>query len=331
MNNAVALPNGDSTLRLATHANLTVLNDLAHNQKCEEAMPQPSDAALLDAVREGDADEVRALLEAGADANLRDAEGWTVLMLVTVKGHLEAARELLNAGADVDTKNEKGWTALRFAVSMDDTEALRLLLDAGANVNEPDAEGDTALMQATREKSTESLDLLLAYGADVNVRNSSGETALEIAARYGYHEVILKLKEAGADGWDGSQAAAEELFSEDELLNLMEKIEGIAPVVPAPDKSAEQSLVSISPVPGVLERLAAALEALRSSAKTVAPVSVADIAHKLTLSLPEAAALSGLSRTHLRKAMKAGNLEARKLGQGWRIKRAELEAYVSKL
>ena len=275
---------------------------------------------------------MKALLAAGADANVRDGEGWTALMLVTVKGHLDVARELLNAGADVQAKNQKGWTALRFAVSMDDAEALRLLLEAGAEVDEQDAEGDTALMQAAREKSMESLKMLLARGADVNVRNRSGETALKIAARHGYHEIIRTLKEAGAADVDGHNAEIEGLFSEGELQQLMEKIEGLTPVADPADSCGEQALVPAAPAPSVLERLATALEALRPGAQALAPkVSIADAAHKLMLSLSEAAALTGLSRNHLRQVIKGGDLKSRKIGRGWRIKRADLEAYVKKL
>jgi len=332
MNNTANGQNGTSNLRLATNTNLTGLTQ--HGGQGHAGSGPHAGASLLDAIRAGDPDEVKALLAAGADANVRDGEGWTALMLVTVKGHLDVARELLSAGADVHAKNQKGWTALRFAVSMDDAEALRLLLEVGADVNERDAEGDTALMQAAREKSTESLRLLLAHGADVNIRNRSSETALKIATRHGYQEIVRSLKEAGAGGADGPSAEADGvgLFSEGELQQLMEKIEGLAPVAAPADTSAEQALVPVAPAPGVLERLAAALEALRPGAQAAPrPVSIADAAHKLTLSLPESAALSGLSRNHLRQAIKEGNLKSRKIGRGWRVKRADLEAYVRKL
>jgi excisionase family DNA binding protein len=337
MSNTTAGQNGTSNLRLATATNLAEITQHGNGQGRAGAQ---AGAALLEASREGDPDEVRALLAAGADPNVRDGEGWTALMLVTVKGHLDVARELLAAGADPHAQNHKGWTALRFAVSMDDAEALRLLLEAGADVNERDAAGATALMQAAREKSAESLRLLLAHGADVNVRDHSGETALMVAARYGYHEIVRALREAGADGAEDFKAEAQGLFSDNELQQLMEKVEGLSPVaglagVPAEataDGSVEQALAPVAATPGALERLAIALEALRSQQPAAAPrVSIADAAHKLTLSLPEAAALSGLPLKHLREAIKGGGLASRKMGRGWRIKRADLEAYVRKL
>ncbi len=68
-------------------------------------------------------------------------------------------------------------------------------------------------------------------------------------------------------------------------------------------------------------------------ARAVVPqaVSVTDLAHKLTLSLIEAAQLSGLSRGHLRTAIEAKKLKARIIGRGWRVKRDDLESYVKKL
>jgi excisionase family DNA binding protein len=63
-----------------------------------------------------------------------------------------------------------------------------------------------------------------------------------------------------------------------------------------------------------------------------APASVAvPVADKLTLSLVEAAQLSGLSRGHLREAIEAKKLKARIIGRGWRVKRDDLDLYVRKL
>ncbi len=72
-------------------------------------------------------------------------------------------------------------------------------------------------------------------------------------------------------------------------------------------------------------RFLAALEALAPR------TSLADLSHKLLLSLPEAAQLSGLSRDHLRDAIKAGKLKAKVIGRGWKMGRAELEGYTAKL
>jgi len=60
-------------------------------------------------------------------------------------------------------------------------------------------------------------------------------------------------------------------------------------------------------------------------------VSQVPIQDKLSLTLAEAAKLSGYSRDYLRRAIKAGKLKAAIRGRGWNIKREDLEAWVKKL
>ncbi len=60
-------------------------------------------------------------------------------------------------------------------------------------------------------------------------------------------------------------------------------------------------------------------------------VSVADLAHKLMLSIDEAAALAGVSANHIYVAIRAGKLKAKIVGRGWRVKRPELDSYIKKL
>lgn len=58
--------------------------------------------------------------------------------------------------------------------------------------------------------------------------------------------------------------------------------------------------------------------------------SAVSIESKLILSVAEASALSGVSRNELLEAIHTGKLKARKR-RGWRIKRADLDAYVKML
>ena len=65
-------------------------------------------------------------------------------------------------------------------------------------------------------------------------------------------------------------------------------------------------------------------------AEAVTAKPALSVAEKLTLSLMEAAQLSGLSRRILRQAIEEKKLKARIIGRGWRISRATLDAYVAK-
>ena len=78
-----------------------------------------------------------------------------------------------------------------------------------------------------------------------------------------------------------------------------------------------------------LNHLADVLKAIREE-QEVDRLTV-PIHHKLTLSLAEASALSGISRQRLRAAIKDGTLEAHHIGKGYRVKRTDLEDYVDSL
>lgn len=89
--------------------------------------------------------------------------------------------------------------------------------------------------------------------------------------------------------------------------------------------SGATQAMSLVATNGAASGAAALIEAF---AQMSAPVRVSE---KFTLSLVEAAQLSGLSRGHLRLAIEEKKLKARIIGRGWRVKREDLEAYIKKL
>ena len=95
--------------------------------------------ALLDAARQGDAAPVRAFLDRGAPANLRDGAGNSPLMLAAYHGHAALVSELAARGADVDLLNDRGQSPLAGAAFKGFTEVAEALLEAGADpdIGEP--------------------------------------------------------------------------------------------------------------------------------------------------------------------------------------------------
>lgn len=88
---------------------------------------------------------------------------------------------------------------------------------------------------------------------------------------------------------------------------------------------ASRSLTNITGLiaPIIAESVTAAIAAQQEP--------LADISHKLTLSLAEAARIAGLSKSFLTDAIHTGKLKAAKRGRGWNIKQADLESYIKKL
>lgn len=124
-------------------------------------------SALHRAIAEERHDDVRLLLEQGADADHMDeADPWTPLMLAARMGDLDSMRLLLGRGADPNRQDlRNGWTPLLHAIHKNQRGAMALLLDSGA---------------------------------EVNTRLSCGTSALRMAAGYGHTALVHDLLELGA-------------------------------------------------------------------------------------------------------------------------------------
>lgn len=85
---------------------------------------------LMKAAKEGNDWQIKALLNANADVNLKDKDGWTALMYaVRYQENMNIVELLINAGADVKTTNNFGMSALILAANYNNNpEILKKLL-----------------------------------------------------------------------------------------------------------------------------------------------------------------------------------------------------------
>jgi ankyrin repeat protein len=164
------------------------------------------DRELIAAARAGDADEVRALLDRGADVDGRDANGATALVAAAYGNHVEVARLLAEAGADVNAKDETEQSAYLIATSEvgDDVALLDLALEHGAKVNAKDSYNGTGLIRAAERGHAAIVGRLLETSIDIDHVNRLGWTALLEAIILGeggdrHTEVVRRLVAAGAD------------------------------------------------------------------------------------------------------------------------------------
>ena len=174
----------------------------------------------------GHAEQVQALIKAGADVNIgmkpaqrrgneEDAPcfdgksgditcgGTTPLMLAAAKGQKEVAKLLIDAKADVNRADENGWTPLLVAVDQENAKLVAMLLLAKANANQASKDGTLPLLLAAQGNTPDVVKALLAAKADVNAKskdpNILGMTALHLAAQRGNPEIVKVLLKAGAD------------------------------------------------------------------------------------------------------------------------------------
>ena len=143
------------------------------------------DPDLHTVAERGDELAIRALLEGGAGAGGvidKDKFGWTALQYAVKFGSVECFRMLVQAGADIDITEEDGSSLLGMAATYGSDQCLLELLNTGMPVDMVDAFGRTALMNAATENHLTCLQHLLAAGANVNLAGSAGHTVLMFAA-----------------------------------------------------------------------------------------------------------------------------------------------------
>ena len=160
----------------------------------------PSSARLADAAEELDRENIRALLEQGADVNAPQVDGMTALHWAAYRDDLETVKLLLEAGADVRAANRYGVTPLPLACTNGNAAMAELFLESGADPNTALPGGETALMTAARTGKAGVVKALLSRGADVRAKETRrGQTALMWAAAEGHADVVEELIRAGAD------------------------------------------------------------------------------------------------------------------------------------
>jgi ankyrin repeat protein len=162
--------------------------------------PAAEDGPLIQAIKQGDAQAVKALLSRRPDVNVRAADGSTALHWAVHRSDTAIVRQLLGMGADVQAANRFGVKPLSLASVNGNAAIVDLLLNAGADVNSAAAEGETALMTAARSGNVATLKVLLDWGADPNALETwRGQSALMWAAAEGHAAAIPVLVGYGAD------------------------------------------------------------------------------------------------------------------------------------
>jgi ankyrin repeat protein len=204
---------------------------------------------LMQATLYGNAEDVRWLLEKGANPNLANAAGVTALMWATEDP--EKVRVLIAGGADVNARSGDGQTALLIAFEQSsDVEVVKLLLEHGAKAT-PD-QGTDPLVLAARNADPQAMKLLAqqregkfpagaltgAASADClacvrmilngSYSNSSAGNALRNAATTSSLDLMKALLAAGADvnskdafGVTALMRAANSDYSETERVKLL--------------------------------------------------------------------------------------------------------------
>jgi len=98
--------------------------------------------------------------------------------LLTLADDERIARLLIDAGANINAKDDNGWTPLHYAASYDRRKIAELLITKGALINAQSILGETPLHLAVRLPDKTVALFLIQSGADSNIKNLEGQTPL---------------------------------------------------------------------------------------------------------------------------------------------------------
>lgn len=171
-------------------------------------------AVLIQAVKQGDFETAKRLIERGADPNARETitnrptadgvqkggkavPGDTAMILAVKQGRMDLTKLLLRSGVNVNGRGAAGFTPLIAAVRYRAGEIFLRLLEGGAQPDLRNANGDTALVFAANEGLSDIATVLLAKGANVN--GGGGSVPLTEAAYNGHADIVALLIRKGAD------------------------------------------------------------------------------------------------------------------------------------
>ena len=163
---------------------------------------------LEDAIKKGDLDEVKSLVESGADVNDDTRDSYLPLALASARGHFDIVKFLLDSGALVDKLaifETILQTSLYIATMNGFTDIVKLLIDRGADVNFSMSNGEdknisSVLEEAVDNRNPEIVRHLIDAGASVNIRSYYGyHTPIYTAAANGDLEIVQYLLNKNAE------------------------------------------------------------------------------------------------------------------------------------
>lgn len=139
------------------------------------------------------------LLECGADVNLKDIFGNTVLHCAAILQKNLFFLVLMDNKGNPNVANVNGWTCLHLAAFHDRHKNIKKMLSTNKiPLHLHDREKYTPLHVASLRGNTESAKLLVQCGAEVNALSARGETPLLLACKSGNLDLIKFLLENGA-------------------------------------------------------------------------------------------------------------------------------------
>jgi hypothetical protein len=165
-------------------------------------MSQAETDAFVDSVKDGTLTPegvTTAVVTRGIPVNgRRSITGYTALSYAVAWKRRELVVALLAAGADANVKDDYGWTLVWWGAYYSTADILQLVIDGGGSVNEPKNDGETPLIELVMtnyDDAAARLGVLLACPELDLDATYQCKTAEQWAVREGYPELAAAIAE----------------------------------------------------------------------------------------------------------------------------------------
>lgn len=109
-------------------------------------------------------------------------------------GPSENVRILINAGADLEKRDVDGYTALMYAANADQLECVIQLVSVGAQINARDNDHSIPIMFAAQNGSIDVVRFLLEHRAAPTFEGKLGVSARGFAESNGHQAIVELIK-----------------------------------------------------------------------------------------------------------------------------------------
>ncbi|XP_076074793.1 ankyrin repeat and SOCS box protein 16-like isoform X1 [Mytilus galloprovincialis] len=155
--------------------------------------------ALQQAVKEGQEEICKLLIDKGADIGACDAELNSLLHIACKSGYEDITELLINNTADINALNDSNTTPISVCAFRGDKSIADLLIRENCDLNLKNLKGETPLVVATQQRHAEMVEFLIQSNCQIDLGDENNSNSMIYAAKLGFTEILQILIKHGAE------------------------------------------------------------------------------------------------------------------------------------
>ena len=157
------------------------------------------DTPLIVSARNGNVKTIIQLIKSGADINVTDNNGSSLLNIAFENKYDNLIKLLLDYDIDPNQNDIHGNKIIFYYLENGMYDMVKYFINCGADINKKNGNGDTLLILSCKKGVFEMSKFIIDHGADINLENDEGDSALLASCSCGFENICNYLIDNGAD------------------------------------------------------------------------------------------------------------------------------------